>query len=973
VIQSKNSMHEDLITCRLLHHGAAASPSSPKAVICIPPTNVPGEGSKNEVATSSELIYSNDLMLNICSPIRVPLYLDNNKEDPKLETVWKVTHTLRTNTSTEAETATAAANVSTLTAKRVITCVAHLKQLFHNTKKRVLVIVCGFSDGSMTCWRRFAGGEWNESVLPELNSSLEGRSITDIDGLCCDETGDKLSLVACSSGGAHYFGFEGDALVKEKRIIQTPSNVVKYHVLNSEVEKTPQALGLFLVGTAAPRHNKIHVLVMPTAEIVTPTSVPDFAGSLTGHEDWITCLDWTPSPSLGACYSFLASGSQDAKIRLWKWVTTSSSEVRTMDDFSLPDTTYEIAEEEEDDEDEEIIEGEARLEIPHGKKYFTSVYLEALLIGHEEMVTSLAWHPNAQSLYNQEFILVSCSMDRTIFVWSSTSTISSCNDVPNGDDLGGVWTPIARVGSAGGILGGSIGSSLLGFLNVKIEPRQGRWIMGHAYGGALHFFSCEKSLDLLKKKPTRELNDLTIEARASLIQWKAQLSVTGHFNEVTDLCWEAENGQYLITVSNDQTCRVWAPLRPSSVDVWIEIARPQVHGYNISTVTSLSTRGHKHFLVTGADEKELRAFDATQSFLRTLRLISRQRSSGDDFLDDDFERVERAYIPALGLTNKATAADRADEDAEGASASSTILLLEQDLGSTSLWPEVRKLYGHNSEITRLTSTLSSRTCLSIQYLTPYFNELLVASSTKARGVEAANIRLWDVEKSSCVQVLKGGHRSTVTALSFSPDGTYLASSGKDRRLCIWKRQPTKELSDKVEPFFLAMAVDSSHKRIVWSVHFCPYAPNILASGSRDGTLKLWMLTEENTEDETKEMRIKEYLQFSPVADGNGTGGKSTAVTSLAFAPLKLGANLAMLAIGLENGLIQLWSVPLKIQDDSSDAMQATLVSLFDPNMCHIGAISKLAWRPTSNNGIKSLTLASCSLDSGCRLFDVQIC
>ena len=42
---------------------------------------------------------------------------------------------------------------------------------------------------------------------------------------------------------------------------------------------------------------------------------------------------------------------------------------------------------------------------------------------------------------------------------------------------------------------------------------------------------------------------------------------------------------------------------------------------------------------------------------------------------------------------------------------------------------------------------------------------------------------------------------------------------------------------------LSAAVDSAHKRIVWSVHFCPNRPDILASGSRDGLVKIWHVFE----------------------------------------------------------------------------------------------------------------------------------
>lgn len=68
-----------------------------------------------------------------------------------------------------------------------------------------------------------------------------------------------------------------------------------------------------------------------------------------------------------------------------------------------------------------------------------------------------------------------------------------------------------------------------------------------------------------------------------------------------------------------------------------------------------------------------------------------------------------------------------------------------------------------------------------------------------------------------------------------------ASSGKDRRICIWKRVNDQMggPEDNGLPYELSAAADSAHKRIVWSVHFCPSRSDILASGSRDKSIKIW--------------------------------------------------------------------------------------------------------------------------------------
>ena len=920
------SMTSSEVSCRLLHHGAAVT-SSTKAVICIP-------SESPSCDSSSEIVYASHAILNVAHHKYV-----NISRDGKREAVWTVYQTLRTGTKGSEN---ANNTVATATAKRLITCVSQLKRRRHRQTGgdgTGVVLVCGFSDGTITSWSR-NGREWTERILMSAgNQYFDGRAITDIGGLLEDEDDEgKLVVVTCTSGGSyHYFFDKESSLITRNSLVHTPANAVRFTSLESS------GAVLILVGTAAPRHNKIHVFLEDK-----PCNTPQYCGPLTGHEDWITCFDWFTAS--GA--DFLASGSQDAKIRLWKFNTTTVTST-TIAGTDMPELE-EVDQDDGDDQDDHLEEeeaaaeeGEARLEIIHNQKLI-SVTLEALLIGHEERVTSVAWHPDPKPIYGQDLILISSSMDRTILIWSEHES--------------GVWTPISRVGSAGGILGGSVGSSLLGFLNTQLEPEHGRWLLGHGYGGALHFFSCEKLMETDNETFDKTV-ELTVEERASIYPWRAQPCLTGHFDCVTDLCWEAEYGEYLTTVSNDHTCRLWIPVPTLSGEeeddeVWIEIARPQVHGYYLSAVTSLSTPDHPHLLVSGADEKELRVFDATLDFIGLLRLITKREKG--PIQGDEVERVERAYLPTLGLSNKATEADGAEQDTVAASESSTQLPLERDLGAMSLWPEALKLYGHNTELARLASTVSARTGPSFDS-SDYLKDVFVASSAKARDVEAACIRIWDVKSNRCVQVLSGGHRSTVAALSFSPDGRYLVSSGKDRRLCVWQRLEEGE-TDK---FSLTAAVDSAHKRIIWSVHFCPFEPSVFASGSRDGSVKIWKLSTELIEGK-KETTMQNVFDFGPLC--KASNNKSEAVTSLAFSPLDISGN-GLLALGLESGMIELWKIPLT----GLEGEKPELAMCFPPQVCHIAMVTKMAWRPYRGEAKGGkLVLASSSSDHGCRIFQILL-
>ena len=701
-----------------------------------------------------------------------------------------------------------------------------------------------------------------------------GRSVTDIDGIV-RSSGETVIASASSDGAVAYVGSE------PRLLLATPACSVK---VRSEADDV-----WILVGSAAPRHNQIHVFHNYQK-----------VGSLSGHEDWITSFAWSKSNQL------LASGSQDGRIRLWKF---------TRLDADCPSVTET---DQEDDDDEEL--GESRLEFTHGKSR-TVVSLEALLMGHEDMVTSVSWSPSPE-VYGQDNLLVSSSMDRSVLLWCP------------GED--GIWSPISRVGSAGGILGGSVGSTLLGYLFASLSPKDGKTLMAHAYGGSIHFWSLDDKM--VQAQPAESL---TVDERASLLRWRATPCVTGHFGSVTDLCWEAYRGDYLLTVSQDQTCRLWAAIDEG---VWVELARPQVHGYDLSAVVSISDQRMRHRIVTGADEKELRVFDAPKS---TVRALAGAAGISDDETDP-VDRVDRAYIPSLGLSNIASAAEAAeeqDDEKDGSPEESQELELpmERDLGAVSLWPEVEKLFGHNTELYCLTSNVTARTKVALSTEAP--DEIIVASSCKARDEDAATILLWRDDE--CIGRLRG-HKSTVADMCFSPCGRYFVSSGKDRRLCLWKR-------DDSGSFVLSAAKDSAHKRIVWAVHFCPFDATVFASASRDGTVKLWNINESDG-------AFTLQRTFSP---RHTVGGKPDAVTALSIAPRPLSDGNALVALGLESGRLEFWSVPISTSESSVE-----LVCDLDDSFYHSATVTRLAWKPLAKDE-DELLLASCSVDQSCRIVRVE--
>lgn len=277
-----------------------------------------------------------------------------------------------------------------------------------------------------------------------------------------------------------------------------------------------------------------------------------------------------------------------------------------------------------------------------------SVSLESVLQGHEGWVSSVHWNKSGEKLQ-----LLSSSADKTLIVW-----------MPDND---GIWSERVRTGEVGG--------NGFGFFGAKFSPN-GSSIIGHAYYGSLHRWTRDSENDRL---------------------WSPSIVTSGHFAEVQDLVWEPQ-GKFLVTVSHDQTTRIHAPWTRNSKEVlWHELARPQIHGFDMHCVAMVS----RYRLASGAEEKIVRVFDAPVNFVENFREICA--------VTDDTKVVETrskgASRPTLGLSNRAvndsTVVDATElpnhqyPEHYFVETKFTEPPKEETLMQNTLWPEIQKLYGHD--------------------------------------------------------------------------------------------------------------------------------------------------------------------------------------------------------------------------------------------------------------------------------------
>ncbi|KAI5730461.1 hypothetical protein M8J76_013864 [Diaphorina citri] len=529
------------------------------------------------------------------------------------------------------------------------------------------------------------------------------------------------------------------------------------------------------------------------------------------------------------------------------------------------------------------------LEMGQRKLYVT---LESVLLGHEGWVYGVHWHPVLPGEDSKQLHLLSCSMDKSIIVWAPDPTT-------------GLWLETARVGEVGG--------NTLGFYGCKFGPR-GDYIIAHGFQGSLHLWARKGDI------------------------WQPCVTVGGHFGPVRDIQWEP-SGQFIISVSEDQTTRLHAPF--VGKNTWYEMARPQVHGYDLTCLALIST----FVFASGADEKVVRAFRTTQNFVDNI-----QRLCGLDFSQHPFVKTELhqcpvgAQVPALGLSNMAI------EDMEDTNTTANVNQVfhleqpptEEDLVQNTLWPEVQKLYGHGYEIYSLAAS---------------HDGTLLASACKATKPEHAAIIIWDVTTWKQIQTLPC-HQLTITQLAFSPDDTHLVSVSRDRRWGLYKRQSPGRLS-------LVACSDKTngvHKRIIWGVAWSHDSRYFLTI-SRDGVCVVWGLGGDSVNEKSS---LGGYSAISTLEL------KEESLTAISLAP-RLRGTQYVVAIGTESGTIYLYTW-------SPEGNRWTLRSTIAGRHGHQGVVNRLQFRPCSGEVGKRegegdqniFQLCSAGGDTFVRIYDVML-
>ncbi|KAH9963197.1 WD40-repeat-containing domain protein [Russula dissimulans] len=615
--------------------------------------------------------------------------------------------------------------------------------------------------GSMRLWRK-PHATWSSSS----NVRAHTKSIS---ALCVNaQTG------CIVSGGS-------DSLLKVWKLgeqddlqeVETVSLKGRYP-LSLALAKLPQGDALILAVGSTDRH--IHIFTRSESTFVPSATIP-------GHEDWVRAICFRP-PVSSSEPLIMASGSQDGNIRLWNIEpvtrsTSVSNASETLSDDLLDAFEASLGEVDDGEEGGRQISLKKHMLTVKTSGDSTqqfSITFDALLVGHEAGLTSLAWRTSP--IGHPRDTLLSTSTDSSLILWSPVSIQSG----PNGSSSA-LWINQQRFGDVGGQrLGGFVGG---------LWTADGSEALAWGWSGGWRRWRCAQ----------------TNEEVAGNEVWTEVSALTGHDGPVKGIAW-SPGGEYLISTGVDQTTRIHATLPASKDDKeptlsWHEVGRPQVHGYDLVGVISLDPLR----FVSVADEKVARVFAAPRGFVKTLRGL------GVADLEVNEENLPvSATVPPLGLSNKATS------DAPPVSISASRRPFEAELASVTLWPEVEKIFGHGYESIAIGVSSSRK---------------LFATACKATTAKHAAVRIYDTEHFRPFGQPLEGHALTVTRIAFSPDDQFVLTVSRDRTWRLFRRKEKDESGGYVPD-----AVDKSHARIIWDAAWAPDG-KVFATASRDKTVKIW--------------------------------------------------------------------------------------------------------------------------------------
>uniref|UniRef100_A0A672SFT9 Elongator complex protein 2 n=1 Tax=Sinocyclocheilus grahami TaxID=75366 RepID=A0A672SFT9_SINGR len=546
--------------------------------------------------------------------------------------------------------------------------------------------------------------------------------------------------------------------------------------------------------------------------------------TLTGHEDWVRCVEWATKDG----ELWLASCSQDCLIRVWRLFAKTATEPDQQADavIKMKENVFQVS--------------------GDGEAGEFAVTLETVLAGHENWVYGIHWQPPCVKgdSVEQPLKLLSASMDKTMILWG-----------PEEDS--GMWVELVRVGEVGG--------NTLGFYGCQMSP-DGFMILAHAFHGALHLWHCDTwRPSVVISGHFNAVQDLSWDPEGEFIITVGSDQTTRLFtpwtrNGCSEITWHEISRPQIHGYDMQCLTMVGRFQFVSGADEKVlrvfKAPRNFVENFANISCTSLEK------LLGCNDIADLPEGASTPALGLSNKAVFQGMNplNSEDFnsLSDQYKE---SYFQPLKLTEPPT---------------------EDDLLQNTLWPEVQKLYGHGFEMFCLASD-SERTVVAsaCKASKPEHAAILLWSTTSWKQLQSlpchsltvtqmafspngrllltvSRDRTWslwrrgnpdsDTESSFSLYANTSKdtavHARIIWSCDWSSDSKYFVTSSRDKKVIIWGHcgsgvRVGECEGESVTPCSSVLDVGDSATAVSICPYLCSDQSYLLAVGLENGKIVLY--------------------------------------------------------------------------------------------------------------------------------------
>ncbi|KAF0274429.1 hypothetical protein FOG51_00655 [Hanseniaspora uvarum] len=764
--------------------------------------------------------------------------------------------------------------------KAIVTCLQ-----YQDNSKNNQLITCS-EDGSFNIYEDY-------KLIKKIQiNNMEKDEMHSVNSITYRE---NCLLIGDSSGTFRIYNNEDWSLIKEFRVSD------RVHPLCLEMIFVSDGKYMIFVGGTS-EDLFVYSFEVKSLELT-------LQAKLKGHEDWIKCLDFI---RINENKWFIATGSQDRYIRIWNL-------------------------EFKDVEELEAENRKNKMTLMNNKKFpirfqdglnQMAINFDSLIMGHDDWIQCIKFHPSAQKLQ-----LLSATANTELMIWEvdHKSDIWVCNNRLGEISSKGSTT---ATGSSGGFWSCFwIIDNEMRKESVYTSGKTGSW---RCWSRTIN----QESTPVLEndneddEEEEQKKLEMIFDDNYYSQNWEQEAFILGPTRECNGLSWDASKGEYLLSTSLDQTTRLYALNKTSDANEWREFARPQIHGYDLTNILSIS---QTEFISAG-EEKIIRVFKEPKNVANILK-----KFSDIEYNQSDVSQI--ASMPTLGLSNKAGEAETSAEEGINAETDTDMITnilnnlttppLEDQLQRFTLFPEIEKLYGHGFEISCFDYDKTSN---------------ILASCNKSNTKKNSQIKIFNLNDYTLMStIIMEFHNLTITSLKFSPCGEYLLSCSRDRTWCVWKKVVLESGDISFEVFKNNL---KPHTKIIWDCEWLPksFDTNGFVTVARDKTIKYWSFnTEKDDYELVSSIRFKEPV--TAVSVYNKSINES---------------NDLLVSVGLNDGDLKL----IKISKETKECKEIEDLTFGLGKPCD--RVNKLKFNRLATDENGSILLACSSADTSLRIYKIKV-